>query len=153
MKILSGGSRHLEALPGVRRAAVQQFCPGYVVLAWNADLPVTVDHKLRAAILEGWRRGGRSARSMSETMKIYVSRGVGGKPCCQEEKYSSWLQMAAVCPQELERDYPWPEMETSTFTCRGPMLGKSSLQASLIWTTAGARLTTALFWPQKQGWE
>lgn len=108
MKILPGGARHLEALPGVRRAAVQQFCPGYVVLAWNADLPVAVDHKLRAAILEGWRRGGRgySAWSVSETMNIYVSRGVGVKPGCQEEKYSGWLQMAAVCPQELERDYP-----------------------------------------------
>lgn len=43
---------------------------------------------------------------MSETMKIYVSRDAGVKPCCQEEKYSSWLQMAAVCPQEVERDYP-----------------------------------------------
>lgn len=89
MKILSGGSRHLKALPGVRRAAVQQFCPSYIVLSWNADLPITIDDKLGATILEGWRRGGRGYSEKSiASMKIYISREVGHsevKLCCQAE--------------------------------------------------------------------
>lgn len=90
MKILSGGPRHLKALKGVRRAAVQQFCPSYIVLSWNADLPVTIDHKLGATILEGWRRGGRgySERSMAVSMKIDISREVRHSEvtlCCQAE--------------------------------------------------------------------
>lgn len=58
MEIFPGGSRNLEALPGVGRAAVQQLRPGYVVLARDADLPVAVDHKLGAAVLEGWKKMG-----------------------------------------------------------------------------------------------
>lgn len=53
MQVFPGGSGNLEALPGVGRAAVQQLRPGDVVLAWDADLPVAIDHKLGAAILEG----------------------------------------------------------------------------------------------------
>lgn len=56
MQVFPGGSGNLEALPGVGRAAVQQLRPGDVVLAWDADLPVAIDHKLGAAILEGWKR-------------------------------------------------------------------------------------------------
>lgn len=58
MEVFPGGSRNLKALPGVGRAAVQQLRPSYVVLARDADLPVAVDHKLGAAVLEGWKRMG-----------------------------------------------------------------------------------------------
>lgn len=58
MEVFPGGSRNLKALPGVGRAAVQQLRPGHVVLAWDADLPVAVNHKLGAAVLEGWKRMG-----------------------------------------------------------------------------------------------
>lgn len=54
MEVFLGGSWHLEALPAVCRAAVQQLRPGHVVLAGNADLPVTVDHELGATVLQGW---------------------------------------------------------------------------------------------------
>lgn len=56
VQVFPGGSRNLKALPGVGRAAVQQLCPGDVVLPWDADLPVAIDHKLGAAILQGWKR-------------------------------------------------------------------------------------------------
>lgn len=56
MEVLLSGSWYLEALPGVCRAPVQQLRPGYIVLAWNADLPVTIDHKLGATILQSWMR-------------------------------------------------------------------------------------------------
>lgn len=56
MQVFPGGSRNLEALPGVGRAPVQQLGPSDVVLARDADLPVAIDHKLGAAILQGWKR-------------------------------------------------------------------------------------------------
>ena len=52
VQVLMGGSRHLEALPGVRRAPVQELGAGDTVLPRDADLPVPVDHKLGVAILE-----------------------------------------------------------------------------------------------------
>lgn len=66
MEVLPGGAWHLKTLPGVCRAAVQQLRPGDVVLARNADLPVTIDHELGAAILEGWMReeGGNDGKSL-----------------------------------------------------------------------------------------
>lgn len=62
MEVFPGGSRHLEAFPGVRRAPVQQLGPGYAVLSRDADLPVPIDHELGASVLEGWRRGGGDER-------------------------------------------------------------------------------------------
>lgn len=56
MEVFPGGSGNLEALPGVRRAPVHQLRPGYVVLSWDADLPVTIDHKLGATVLESLMR-------------------------------------------------------------------------------------------------
>lgn len=53
VQIFPGGSGNLEALPSVSGAAVQQLRPGDVVLAWDADFPVAIDHKLGAAILKG----------------------------------------------------------------------------------------------------
>lgn len=72
MEVFPGGSWHLEALPGVCRAAVQQLRPGYIVLAWNADLPVTVDHKLGATVLEGWMReeGGNDGKVWCRSVSI-----------------------------------------------------------------------------------
>lgn len=122
MKVLPGGSRHLEALPGVCRAAVQQFCPGYAVLAWNADLPVAVDHKLGATVLKGWRRGG-GGYSASSSVNVAAARAAGPpevKGCCQEEEYASRLGLATA--RKGNRSFTW----------RGPTLGKSSLRAALL---------------------
>lgn len=56
MEVFLGGSQHLEALPGVCRTPVQQLGSGYIVLTRNANLPVTIDDKLRATVLERWVR-------------------------------------------------------------------------------------------------
>lgn len=61
VQVFPGGSRNLKALPGVGRAAVQQLRPGDVVLPWDADLPVAINHKLGAAILQGWKSGEESS--------------------------------------------------------------------------------------------
>lgn len=75
MKVFPGGSRNLKALPGVGRAAVQQLRPGYVVLARDADLPVAVDHKLGAAVLEGWKRmGDGGVEGMTASFLLCSSR-------------------------------------------------------------------------------
>lgn len=109
MEVFPGGSWYLEALPGVCGAPVQQLRPGHVVLAWNADLPVAVDHKLGATVLEGCTReegnGGKDGKVwcfsvlMSESNiskpSIYVG-DVELKAGCQKQKYASWLYMAAA---------------------------------------------------------
>lgn len=74
MEVFPGGSRYLKALPGVRRAPVHQLRPSYGVLSWDADLPVTIDHKLGATVLEGLMReddeGGQSLALISVDKRV-----------------------------------------------------------------------------------
>lgn len=86
MEVFLGGSRNLEALPSVCRTPVQQLRPGYVVLAWNADLPVSVDHKLGATVLEGWMREegngkkeGKENISKCQQLALHISGSCWGK--------------------------------------------------------------------------
>lgn len=59
MEVFLGGSWHLKALPGVSRTPVQQLGSSNVVLTRNTYLPVTIDYKLGATVLEGWAREER----------------------------------------------------------------------------------------------
>lgn len=45
---------HLKAFPCISRAAVQQFGPSHVILSWNTDLPVPINHELGMSILKSW---------------------------------------------------------------------------------------------------
>ncbi len=52
MQVLLSRSWNFKTLPGISRAPVQKFGSCHIVLPRNIDLPVPIDHKLRAPILE-----------------------------------------------------------------------------------------------------
>lgn len=53
VQVFLGWSHDLKALPGICRASVQQFGPSHTVFSRNADLPVSIDDKLGASVLQG----------------------------------------------------------------------------------------------------
>lgn len=52
VQVLLSWSWNFETLPGISRAPIQKFGSCHIVLPRNIDLPVPIDHKLRAPILE-----------------------------------------------------------------------------------------------------
>lgn len=94
MEVFLGGTRHLEALPGVSRAPVQQFGSGHIILARNADFPVTIDHKLGASILQGCVK---KEEKCDVTVKRLSPRVSGSS-----RTVASCLYMAAASPRRRD---------------------------------------------------
>lgn len=131
MEVFLGGSRNLEALPSVCRTPVQQLRPGYVVLAWNADLPVSVDHKLGATVLEGWMREegngkkeGKENISKCQQLALHISGSCWGKGGMKETERCQLAIYGSCLSSVLGFSMTWTTW-TSTFTCLAPVVGLS----------------------------
>ena len=147
MKVFLGRSWHLKALPGVCRASVQQLGPSYGVLTWNTNLPVTIDNKLGATILEGWTRvegDGRKERRKSSLL-FTVDKWVKGFSNDQIPTVMSlyqWVKaegMSAMCGSCLPSGL------------RG-IFHDDGIEYLHLLRPCGQDLSV-LFWSRKQGWE
>ncbi len=164
MEVFLGGSWYLKALPGVCRAPVQQLCPSYIILAWNADLPVTVDHKLGATVLEGWmRKEGKvwcysmltseSNISKCQQLALHISGSCWSKgklsetEICQLAIYGSCL--SSVLGQKFSMT--WNGNKYLHLPCPSGQI--KPLRVSLSRPQCVPFRRPVLFWSHKQGWE
>lgn len=160
MKVFLGGSWHLKAFPGVCWAPINQLSPCYTVLAWNADLPVSINQKLGASILQGYAREEQVMRMKERLACLSTSKETVMFPY----QWVKLRQRPDARSRNMAPDYIWQQwlLEGRDFPWHGwkqvpsPVLTKWSNKAFMrvsLKTTAHSVSGRVLFWSHKLWWE